>query len=89
MPQLKYSDEEVVRQGQTLYEKRIQSRIDERDRGKFLVLDIETGDYELDSNELQALKRAKAKRPDAVLYMLRIGYPATYRLGRRGAVAPA
>ncbi len=85
MPQVRYSNDEVVRQGQTLYEKRIRREIDDSDHGKFLVLDIETGDYELDSDELQALKRAKAKKPNAVLYMLRVGYPTAYRLGRRTA----
>ena len=61
--------------------------LDEQEHGKFLVVDIETGDYELDADELQALKRAKAKKPEAVLYMLRLGYPTAYRLGRHAAVA--
>jgi hypothetical protein len=46
------------------------------------VVDIETGDYEIDADDLAATKRALAKRPDAILYGLRIGYHAAYRLGR-------
>ena len=46
-----------------------------------MVVDIETGDYEIDADDLAATKRALAKRPDAVLYGLRIGYPTAYRLG--------
>ena len=46
-----------------------------------MVIDIETGDYELDADDLAATKRALAKRPGAVLYGLRIGSPAAYRLG--------
>jgi hypothetical protein len=56
--------------------------VEARERGKFLVLDIETGDYEIDSDELSALRRAKEKNPDAALYILRVGYPAAYRIGR-------
>jgi hypothetical protein len=56
--------------------------VDTGDRGKFLVLDIETGEYELDADELVALQRARRKKPDAALYILRIGYPAAYRIGR-------
>jgi len=84
-----YSDEEVARLGQALYEEEIRPKIGRGDRGKFVAIDIETGDYELDADELQALKRAKAKRPGAVLYMVRIDYPTAYRLGRRSAVAHA
>jgi hypothetical protein len=46
-----------------------------------VVVDIETGDYEIDADDLAATKRALAKRPDAVLYGVRIGYPTAYRLG--------
>ncbi len=45
------------------------------------MVDIETGEYEVDQSDLVATKRALAKRPDAVLYGLRIGYPTAYRLG--------
>ncbi len=89
MPEVLYTDEQVARRGETLFEERIRPDLDEQEHGKFLVVDIETGDYELDADELQALKRAKAKNPRAVLYMLRFGYPTAYRLGRRAAVAPS
>ena len=78
----RYTSEEIARRGQALYEERLRAEVDARDRGKFLVLDIETGEYELDVDELAALQRAKRKNPDAVLYILRVGYPAAYRIGR-------
>ena len=78
----RYTSEEIARRGQALYEERVRAEVDARDRGKFLVLDIETGEYELDVDELAALQRAKRKNPDAVLYILRVGYPAAYRIGR-------
>ncbi len=76
-----YTSDEIVRRGQDTYEQQIRSKLNPEDNGKFLVLDIETGMYEIDSNELAALKRAKAKNPDAALYLLRIGYKTAYRLG--------
>ncbi len=77
----KYTSEEIARRGQALYEAQIQDKLDATYKGQFLVLDIETGEYELDKDELAALQRAKAKRPDAALYILRVGYPTAYRLG--------
>ena len=53
-----------------------------KNKGKFAVIDIETGEYEMDADDLQATKRALAKRQNAVLYGMRIGYPTAYRLGQ-------
>jgi hypothetical protein len=45
-------------------------------------LDIETGEYEIDADARAALKKAQTKHPGAALYLLRIGYPTAFRLGR-------
>jgi len=87
MPQTRYTDEEVVRRGEMLYEQQIKAKVKDKDQGKFLVLDIETGAYEIDADELTVLNRVKRKYPNSVLYMLRIGRPAAYRLGRAGSGA--
>ncbi len=64
-----------------MYEQQIRLKVENESKGKYLVLDIETGEYEIDDDDLIATKRVMARRPDAILYGLRIGYPAAYRLG--------
>ena len=86
MPYAHYTAEEVASRGEALYEQRIRPHVEATHRGKFVVVDIETGDYEIDADDLAATKRALAKRPDAVLYGVRIGSPTAYRLG--GGFAP-
>ena len=81
MPGARYSREEAAARGEAIYEQEIRSKVERPSKGKYLVLDIETGEYEIDQDDLAATKRVMAKRPDAVLYGLRIGYPAAYRLG--------
>ena len=81
MPYPRYTPEEVAQRGEAMYERQIRARVEPEHMGQFVVIDIETGDYELDVDDLAATKRALAKRPDAVLYGLRIGSPAAYRLG--------
>jgi hypothetical protein len=78
-----YSREEIVRRGEALYNERIRVQVEADHKGKFLVVDVETGDYEIDTDELAALHRARAKRQDAPLYLLRIGRPTAYKLGGR------
>jgi hypothetical protein len=84
----RYSSAEIAQRGQAIYDREVSERLAASAFGKFLALDVETGSYEIDSDELEALKRARAKHPDAVLYLLRIGHPTAYRLGRK-AVATA
>ncbi len=79
--------EEVGRRGQALYDRKIRDKVEEKHHGQFLVLDIGTGEYEIDDSDLVASKRALAKNPDAVLYGVRVGFPAAYRLGL-GATDP-
>lgn len=50
---------------------------------KFLVIDIKTGAYEIDADDLVATKRLLASCPNAVIYGLRIGFPTAYRIGGR------
>lgn len=42
--------------------------------GKFIVLDVESGDYEIDEQGIESSRRLQARHPGVVLYALRIGY---------------
>jgi hypothetical protein len=77
----RYSNDEIVERGQELYDRQIRPRVEPQQNGKFLVLDIETGAYEVDADSRAAFDRADAKRPGAPLYILRVGYPTAVRLG--------
>lgn len=79
----KYTSEEIAQRGQAIYDQRIRAHVETAHQGEFLVLNIETGEYEMDRNELAALQRAKAKNPDGAFYILRIGATAAYRLGKK------
>ncbi len=81
MPYARYSPAEVETLGEEIYEQQVRRIVEAENKGKFVVIDIETGEYEVDEDDLQATKRALAKRPNAVLYGLRIGYPTAYTLG--------
>lgn len=81
MPYTNYTPKEVETQGEAIYGQQIRTKVEAKNKGKFLVIDIETGEYEIDPDDLMATKRLLAKRPNAVLYGLRIGFPTAYRIG--------
>jgi hypothetical protein len=76
MPYPRYRADEVAARGEAIYEQQIRPKVEAEHQGKFLVIDIEIGDCEIDDDDLVATTRALAKRPEAVLSGLRIGYSA-------------
>ena len=74
---------DVERRGQALYEEKIRSRVEATERGKFVVIDVGSGDYEIDSDDAAATVRLMARSPGAVTYAVRVGHAAAYRMSPR------
>ena len=81
MPYTNYTSQEVESRGEAIYVQQIRDKVEPKHKGKFLVIDIETGEYEINADDLVATKQLLAKHPNAVIYGLRIGYPTAYRIG--------
>ncbi len=76
MPELqpRYSKEEFAQRGDEIYERDVRPRIDEMSNaGKFVAIDIETGAYEIDVDELTASDRLLARSPEAQIWLRRVG----------------
>jgi len=78
----------IVELGERVYEERLRHQLEPQHNGKFVVIDVETGEYELDEDHLAASDRAAAKRPGAPLYAMRVGSRTLGRVGGR-RIAPA
>ena len=61
----------------------IRPHLKAEDDGKFAAIDIETGRYEIDEDELAACDKLNARRPDAQIWLVRIGSPWVHRFGGR------
>ena len=72
---------QVIERGQAMYEQQIRAQVEPKYNGKILVLDVDTGDFEVDADTIAALDRAKAKRNDAALFVLRVGSPTAVKSG--------
>ena len=51
------------------------------DHGKFVAIDVETGDYVIDEDDFGAIARLRSRKPAADISLMRAGYPTTYRIG--------
>ena len=74
--------EEIGRRGQEIYETALRAALETGDNiGKIVSIDIESGDYEVADDLLEAGRRLQARHPDAKMYGKRIGYNAVYAVG--------
>jgi hypothetical protein len=79
----RYSKQEFARRGDEFYLTQILPHLRPEDNGKFVVIDIETGAYEMDSDEVAASDRLLARVPDAQVWLVQVGFRSARRYGPR------
>jgi hypothetical protein len=79
----RYSKEEFARRGDAIYEKDVRPKLKADDVGKFTAIDIESGEFALDADELRACNKLRKRIPDAQIWMVRVGYRYVHRFGGR------
>lgn len=82
--QPRYSKEEFARRGDEIYERDLRPVVEAGNEGKYIAIDLETGAYEIDADELAASDRLLARRPEAQIWLRQIGSRYARRFGPRG-----
>ena len=73
--------DELGRLGDAIYDQQIRPKLRPEDKGKFVAIDVDTGEYEMDEDEYNAVMRLRARMPAADMWLIRVGYPTTCRIG--------
>ena len=73
--------DELARLGDAIYDRRIRPTLRPEDRGKFVAIDVDTGEYEMDEDDYKAVMGLLERMPAADSWLVRVGYPATCRIG--------
>ena len=84
-PTPRYSKEEFARRGNEIFEREVQPRLGAQDDGKFVAIDIETGAFETEADEIVASHRLLARNPEAQIWFRLVGAAHTRRFGPRVA----
>jgi hypothetical protein len=79
----RYSEEELARRGDEIYDRDILAGLKPGDKG-IVAIDIETGVYEIAPDELTVSNRLLTRRPEAQVWIRRIGSRYLYRFGHHG-----
>jgi len=79
------SPADIAAQGEAVYESLIRGEEATR-RGQFALIEVESGDFEVDPDAEAAAARLSARHPDRVFYVKKIGFAASEFIGgsRRG-----
>ena len=73
---------DIAAMGKAMYEE-IRGELEATQKGKVVVIDVKSGDYEIGDNDLEATLRMFERRPSALTWGERIGYPAMYAIRER------
>jgi hypothetical protein len=82
------SKEEHARRGTAIYENQIRAQVENNNYGKVVAIDVETGEFAVDEEPLPAADKLLARRPNAQIWFVRIGYRGLHRFGNARAGRP-
>ncbi len=72
-----WSAEEIVRLGRTIYERDLRAYLESRELGRYIAINVLTGEYALADSAQEAEDAAFERWPSEVFYTVRVGYAAT------------
>jgi hypothetical protein len=75
--------DEVARLGAEVYDRKVRPTLRPEDDFKFVAIDVESEEFEIDPDDYTAVMRLLARLPEADTWLERVGQPAAYRMRRR------
>lgn len=66
--------------GADLFDRNVRPTLRPEDDGKFVAIDVESGDYEIDEDDYTAVMRLRSRRPEADIWLMCAGCPTAYKM---------
>ncbi len=77
---LQHNKDELAERGEELYENEIKPNLDSGHEAQFIVIDVETSDYEINDDDFLATELLMERNPDAKTWITRVGHQVAYRI---------
>ena len=74
------ANETLALKGREIYNKSLKRILEPKSKGKFVAIEVESGEYFLGSTITDAVTKAERKHPTKLFYVMRVGYKATVSL---------
>ena len=73
--------DDIAKQGHLLYQRRIRRKLAGERPGRHVAIDVKTADYEVSDTPLSATLSLLARHPSAKIWLERLGYKTSLRIG--------
>ena len=78
---------DIAAVGRAMYEE-LRSEMESSHWGRMIVIDVNTGEYEVADDDLTATLKLRERIPGALTWGELVGYPAPYRMSSRITFVP-
>lgn len=73
--------DDTARLGKDIYEKEIRRLVEADHRGEVVAIDVDSGSYALGKDAIVASESLRERRPDAQIWLMRVGHRTLYHFG--------
>jgi hypothetical protein len=70
----------LARRVAEVFDRRVKSVLRPEDDGKYIALDLSSGEYEVDADDYAAVARLRLRCPQADIWIERAGQPTAYKI---------
>lgn len=78
MPGLKLPRQEIGQRGDEIYATVLRDILEPRCNGQFVAIDVESQDYKVADEAMDASDRLRQRHPDAQVLVTRVGFPSAF-----------
>jgi hypothetical protein len=80
VPTTKRTLGELASLGGDVFDRQVRPTLRTEDDGKFVAVDVDSGDFEIEPDDYAAVAFLRARKPAADIWLMRADYRATYRI---------
>ena len=77
---MEFSEADAPAIGRAMYHEKIRPTLGPEHKGKVVVIDVKSGDYEIADRHITAARQLRKRRPDAFTWEEWVDVPVTYRV---------
>lgn len=81
MPEREYAPGEITALGERILEHDVYPTLPTAENGRFIVVDVESGDFEVSDTDVDATESLRRRRPDGAFYGVRVREGTAFHLG--------
>ena len=79
MTDIQYTLQDLEKKGQEIYENKLKEKLEKEHVGKYVAVEVESGDYFVADTLEEALLEAKKKYPNKIFHSIKIGSEGVFK----------